>query len=138
MKLLFSSFLLLISVIIHGQDAKSNNSHPFQVLFVDSATLIGKEEPIKQYDFVGKYELIQNYGELVLVHYSGKIHKTSEPILRIREISKNYSSKFWNSIQRPEISRTIDSQLTTLDSIPFRSRLNSEGAVFICGTPQVQ
>lgn len=138
MKLLFSSFLLLISVIIHGQDEISNNTYPFQVLFVDSATLIGKDEPIKQYDFVGKYELVQNYGELVLIHYSGEIHKTSQSTLRIREICKKYSSKPWNGIQRPEISRTVDSQLTTLDSIPFRSRLNSEGAAFICGTPHIQ
>ncbi len=80
----------IISIIIlcfcfncYSQQTVDNKSHPFQVLFVDSSFYLGEETSIDQFDFIGNYDLIRNYGELVLLHYSGIVLEFKHGIVDI-------------------------------------------------------
>jgi hypothetical protein len=94
--------LLCSSLLSFSQQEITNESHPFQVLFVDSASYIGKDERLKQFDFLDKYDLIRNRSEVVLLHYSGKVSETKERILNFRELSEK--EEFQGYIERPLIS----------------------------------
>lgn len=96
---------LLCSLLLSfSQDKITHSSHPFQILFVDNATYIGKQEPIKQFDFLSAYDLIRNNGELVLLHYSGQLLETEEKLLNVNELS-NSLDVYRHSV-RPLISNS--------------------------------
>lgn len=101
MRLIIFLFLLCLSFLTFSQKEISNETHPFQVLFVDSANYIGKTESVKQFDFLEKYDLIRNSGGLVLLHYSGEILDTKEKIIDVREKSDKEVRRF---TERPLIS----------------------------------
>lgn len=86
MKLLFKTLLIVFVTKLFAQEQITNFSHPFQVLFVDSAFYLGDERSVNQFDFIEKYDLIRNKGTLVLVHSSGKILELKEKVINVREI----------------------------------------------------
>jgi hypothetical protein len=101
-KALFTCCLLVFSLPSFSQQEIENLSHPYQVLFVDSAYYIGKQEKVNQFDFLDKYELIRNRGKLILIHYSGEVVEISEGIVNLNDYSKERNHK--NYIERPLIS----------------------------------
>jgi hypothetical protein len=77
--------LLYSSMISFSQKDFSIASHPFQVLFVESASYIGKVGEIEQFDFLSEYDLIRNKGKLVLLHFSGLVIETNDRVLNINQ-----------------------------------------------------
>lgn len=90
MRLLIFSILIFNQIQSLAQINVSNEIHPFQVLFVDSATYLDKPREVEQFDFINKYDLIDNKGRLVLVHYSGLILEFESGTLSLREISNKH------------------------------------------------
>lgn len=99
-------YLILITSLfskpIFAQQEIENWSHPFQVLFVDSATYVGTGKPLRPFDFIGKYDLINNYGKLVLLHYSGAIEETEAATINIRQLDKPMQTDKY--VERPLVS----------------------------------
>ena len=62
-------------------------SHPFQVLFVDSAINLKTTETLQQFDFLGKDDSIEVSGNLTLVHYSGRIQELRAGTVKISELN---------------------------------------------------
>ena len=87
MKKIFILLLLFFHLSVSSQEIIENWSHPFQVLFVDSATYIGIDEPVIQFDFISKYDLLDIAGDIVLVHYTGRVTEMKDIKLNVRELA---------------------------------------------------
>lgn len=84
---LITIIILCVCFNCFSQQTIDNKSYPFQVLFVDSSFYLGEETSISQFDFVSNFDLIRNYGELVLLHYSGVVLEFNNGIVDINQES---------------------------------------------------
>lgn len=75
----FASLLLLPRIV--------NAQAEFQVLFVESANHLQSKTAIKQFDFLQKDALVENKGQLTLLHRSGTVLERGTDILDLRKIS---------------------------------------------------
>ncbi|MFK7953264.1 MAG: hypothetical protein AB8B73_10500 [Ekhidna sp.] len=95
-------FLLCSSLFSFSQREITNKSHPFQVLFADSAVYIEKEETVKQFDFLSINDSLKVKGEIVLIHFTGKISVLSDLKFSVEDLGKiRYKEGYF---ERPVIS----------------------------------
>jgi len=104
MKSTFIVIMVFVSCMGYSQtDTEVGNlSHPFQVVYVEDASYIARQQEISRFDFTNKYGLIRNKGKLVLLHYTGYLFEFDGGLIDVREISESLDSE--GSYVRPPIS----------------------------------
>ena len=104
MRIFFMSGLIFVSFLAISQNEVDvdNLSHPFQVLYVEDASYIGRQEQLEQYAYTSRYGLIRNKGKLILLHYSGYLYESEGGLIDIREISETLDTE--GNYVRPPIS----------------------------------
>lgn len=106
MKTTIALFSVFLSFIGFSQSDIDNQSHPFQVIFAEEATYIGRQEQIKSFDFTNKYGLIRNKGKLILLHYTGYLFESGPGLIDIREIAEPLQVE--GTFFRPPIDASTD------------------------------
>lgn len=108
--------LLCLSLLSFSQRGITNKSHPFQVLFVEDATIEGRS--LKQFDFLRKQDVLLTKGEIVLVHYSSRVYELLDTIVSLKSLDPKIKN-YWTS--RPILDiRAQDSRGACKDCIISR------------------
>lgn len=117
MKSFFAFISIFYAFFSHCQSETDidNLSHPFQVVYVEDASYIARQEKISAFDYTNRYGLIRSKGKLILLHYTGYLIEADAGLIDIREISESLESE--GSYIRPPIS----DQTNLGDSDPWKT-----------------
>ena len=104
----YLAMVFSLTFLYAQQDDIDNISHPFQVLYVEDAAYIARQEQINQFDYTNRYGLIRSRGKMILLHYSGYLYESDGGLIDIREISETLDSE--GSYTRPPIGPTSNTE----------------------------